>query len=1514
MMAQSCRICRIEGSESNPLYYPCKCRGSIKYVHQDCLKAWMKHSNRANRCDICDTEYKFTVIYKNGTPDKVPLIFLIKSSGQLIINGVKVFVPNLLRLLFISVLILIFPIYFFVCNSFLQILINNILNRTGNKNMDNDSNAFSLFFVPLPQNQTIKSFLFENDCFEGSETLSLGDYLLKIVIGKLYLHYFFRLAVPIAIFLIGYCIRQFIRDDHGYFKMIYKWFGNSMIQRYMLFRLRSEYKNVIKKHDENLKLLRQGDFQTVNHTMYEKSKPFNGFENEYSIINGDISSFKYNPLLEENELEQKQQYEYSLKSLYEIRFCNSAEPEEIKQKLLYAYQKRLENYEKTFKDRATKVLNAIDVLITAIDNSVDKKRLKYLYDRVCIIQLGSLKDYEKLDKIAKDSGFDGLFEKFKLDAPHCLFEPSNIIPHSFSFFAKGYSVKNIDSEGDEEAEYLIDSTLRKYFSLGFSNIDILDFSQFSGLNMDFSEYQSRIRNRGPDEALEQDNIDFTQIRNNEKLKHSRKVNPFTSNANPFNNNRRGDDIVLDDQLIDRMADMNDFEMGADNDNENNEEPQQQQDDNNIVINIFGLIPSFLAIIQYAGIMYGLGFVFVLIFYGLPTLFGLALTKLSFFFLLIVAMLVFKVTPEFDTWRYLYSHNALLQCILWSLNFLYQCLIRPVLDYVLLNFKNGCITNKGSKWLMLISYTLLIYVSYSYLNRIRYKVVVQHEVHHRNVAIPLLIFQVLLIIKILVIFGLELLVFPYYCGVLMDISISPLFVEDFNLQVPNFFDKHNVLTEVVSNVFASSEFMDVCEAFKRVWFSMVPSTFDFLEYFPLNIMYVFYWALGTSYMYLFALFVGMVRDKIARPGVLYFLKPPDDPNNKFFHETLVQPFALQIYRIFLSAAIYCLFIVIGIGLTSVFLRFGLPLALISEKNPQGVNFLPIYMTQWILTILLLIGIVIYYTADVTTLKYFVREYWIKCFKTAAGMFRFSSFILDNDISKERGKLVYRTIFHRILKAFILDIIRVHSLTDECGLKPDYTRPCSESNVKQFFEENVTLNVAFVPDGNYYRVPNSGKNVKSYLRTLFVPVTKDDIRLSYDKKFSDDYQERAKKNDQYYYSDSEDEFTPEQYYLVVYIPPNFKSRTFGFLITLWLYSIFIFCVTGFTSFAIGQYILSFFIQPTTTLYQMDLLSIVIGLFLICVIILPAFHSNDIIGSMRRVQTLTIIMFRDMTQILLKVISFFAIILVIMISCLVTAFYQWIFFYCVLIPYDIISSNEVKEHYRFAFTCSFWSIFFTGDSPFSIPSLFSILITAIFIFPFVCNIILAFIGYITNWNSYKFISNVYLNLFLPDGIIFTSLITVSYCLMTLFEHTVEYIPGSTVYKAVPQKEAIFFSKNNHTVFSYLDLIITDLIKDSVSTKVGDWNYDFTASFGGMLPKLNYIAVLGDNLKINITYLWCMALLSVLSIYMFFSLCWKAYKAYYWINGFVKQKFYASDIKLENAEQADDDDDSDFDDNVDS
>ena len=61
---KTCRICFEKGDKMNPLIAPCLCEGSIKYVHQICLKKWLIKSKirpELSRCEIC--KYKYYIRY-----------------------------------------------------------------------------------------------------------------------------------------------------------------------------------------------------------------------------------------------------------------------------------------------------------------------------------------------------------------------------------------------------------------------------------------------------------------------------------------------------------------------------------------------------------------------------------------------------------------------------------------------------------------------------------------------------------------------------------------------------------------------------------------------------------------------------------------------------------------------------------------------------------------------------------------------------------------------------------------------------------------------------------------------------------------------------------------------------------------------------------------------------------------------------------------------------------------------------------------------------------------------------------------------------------------------------------------------------------------------------------------------------------------------------------------------------------------------------------------------------------
>lgn len=47
-----CRICHCEADAENPLLSPCYCSGSLKYVHQACLRQWLAASDTRS-CELC---------------------------------------------------------------------------------------------------------------------------------------------------------------------------------------------------------------------------------------------------------------------------------------------------------------------------------------------------------------------------------------------------------------------------------------------------------------------------------------------------------------------------------------------------------------------------------------------------------------------------------------------------------------------------------------------------------------------------------------------------------------------------------------------------------------------------------------------------------------------------------------------------------------------------------------------------------------------------------------------------------------------------------------------------------------------------------------------------------------------------------------------------------------------------------------------------------------------------------------------------------------------------------------------------------------------------------------------------------------------------------------------------------------------------------------------------------------------------------------------------------------------
>ncbi|KAF5384572.1 hypothetical protein D9757_007505 [Collybiopsis confluens] len=77
----TCRICSAPAEPDQPLFHPCKCSGTIRYIHQDCLTTWLAHSKKKT-CDVCKYQYSFTKVYAADMPSRLPVLLVLRRLVQ----------------------------------------------------------------------------------------------------------------------------------------------------------------------------------------------------------------------------------------------------------------------------------------------------------------------------------------------------------------------------------------------------------------------------------------------------------------------------------------------------------------------------------------------------------------------------------------------------------------------------------------------------------------------------------------------------------------------------------------------------------------------------------------------------------------------------------------------------------------------------------------------------------------------------------------------------------------------------------------------------------------------------------------------------------------------------------------------------------------------------------------------------------------------------------------------------------------------------------------------------------------------------------------------------------------------------------------------------------------------------------------------------------------------------------------------------------------------------------------
>ncbi|KAI5303027.1 hypothetical protein KEM56_000105, partial [Ascosphaera pollenicola] len=229
-----------------------------------------------------------------------------------------------------------------------------------------------------------------------------------------------------------------------------------------------------------------------------------------------------------------------------------------------------------------------------------------------------------------------------------------------------------------------------------------------------------------------------------------------------------------------------------------------------------------------------------------------------------------------------------------------------------------------------------------------------------------------VMKVIFIVGIEMIVFPLYCGLLLDVALLPLF----------------------ENTTLASRIAFTIES-------------------PMTSLFV-HWFVGTCYMFHFALFVSMCR-KLMRTGVLYFIRDPDDPTFHPVRDVLERSISTQLRKIGFSALIYGGLIIVCCG------------GVVWSMDFMSANVLPLRWTSHHPMLEVPVDLLFYNfimpiatkQLKVSNWMYSMYGWWFcKC----ARALRLSQFLLGVRRKSEEGRLVYNSwrdaIFNRYTARYTL----------------------------------------------------------------------------------------------------------------------------------------------------------------------------------------------------------------------------------------------------------------------------------------------------------------------------------------------------------------------------------------------------------------------------------------------------------------------------------------------------------------
>ncbi|KAL9559630.1 hypothetical protein MBANPS3_000336 [Mucor bainieri] len=325
------------------------------------------------------------------------------------------------------------------------------------------------------------------------------------------------------------------------------------------------------------------------------------------------------------------------------------------------------------------------------------------------------------------------------------------------------------------------------------------------------------------------------------------------------------------------------------------------------------------------------------------------------------------------------------------------------------------------------------------------------------------------LKILFFIFLELVVFPTVCGVLLDISTLPLFTE---------------------------------------W--SIKSRFHFVLLNPYSGTFL-HWFIGTGFILQFSVFIALVRE-VVRPGVLYFMPDPKDPQFQPVQDIVDQPILILLRKLITRAAIYFMLIMVGMGFVTILVSRYCGIYPIIWKFDIPISSLPIDL----LAVQFLLPPIMGYIVPREFSKKNVVTWW----HIVSRQLRLSSFMFGGRYPEEEGVYAYTSWYAWLLSLYQPSPVAAE---EEEAASPSSPPPLYDS---------------FQKDGGLARVPTQD-NVPIVIprRRMIVPI--DSVTLQ-----PLNASERLLGHPA---AGSDDDKTKNT--TIVYIPPYFKLRIASFLFLIW-----------------------------------------------------------------------------------------------------------------------------------------------------------------------------------------------------------------------------------------------------------------------------------------------------------------------------------------------------------------------------